>query len=846
MNFNLRRNSKIIIYNPTTRYKMVQCATISMRHRHFKKTSFTLLIRVRMLTENDHHSGKLLEEETINPFGERHNKTRDITGKAEGGHLIALMGASGGGKTTLLAAIGNRLKGQISGEVYLNGHLVTRSLMMKVSGFVPQNNIAFNTLTVNEHLLFMARMRMDSKISASSRKTWINSLVSELGLSTCADTVLSKISGGELKRLMLAIELLTDPPILLCDEPTTGLDSYNAQLMIQKLKSLAARGKIVICSVHQPSSEVFRFFDHLILLAEGRVAFQGTLSEAAEFFKRLGYMCPDSFNPADFYIKQLSVITDYEEECLKNIRKICTAFLQSDYSKALEKKPDTAPAELPMELSNYTKISHCNWLSQFYWLIWRSMKDSRRSYFGHALQIIMFLTTTTVVATFYQGVSPETQEGMQDFRGLLYLLSSEMFFYSAYSVLYTFPYEIPIFLRESNLYSSSAYYISKVIAAMPRTVIETAVFFGFIFILADFPVGGLVGYFMLLGPLLLISIGALAYGCMMSALFESYDLIATLTVAIDLLSMLMAGIFYNLRIQFHLLHHTAENVRGDNVKMLPVYKCESGELKNYNLDVLELCLSEIFNGKIIFLDVLQLNRHVMRCDLTNLRHLQTDTMESKITLFQVFIWWLCGVSTLAFFAQKCFWYHEALSLNLQLTVFDNSMSVRTCIYIRTKKSAFVYEAYTDKQVVFFSTLLLFSECSTLILKQSKVLTYLTSTKSSSITNDCKYAVCKCLAHMSDYFFRALPKRIAWLKYLSQFYYCNELLASLFWKHVDHISCPSNPDLPCLHNGEEVLDQYGFNPHNTMTDIIILFAFFVLLSMIGFIQIWRRSRKYSIY
>ncbi|XP_049811851.1 protein scarlet-like [Schistocerca nitens] len=564
----------------------------------------------------------------------------NVTGKAEGGQLIALMGASGGGKTTLLAAIGNRLKGQISGEVYLNGHLVTRSLMMKVSGFVPQNNIAFNTLTVNEHLLFMARMRMDSKISASSRKTWINSLVSELGLSTCADTVLSKISGGELKRLMLAIELLTDPPILLCDEPTTGLDSYNAQIMIQKLKSLAARGKIVICSVHQPSSEVFRFFDHLILLAEGRVAFQGTLSEAAEFFKRLGYMCPDSFNPADFYIKQLSVITDYEEECLKNIRKICTAFSQSDFSKALEKKPDTAPAEFPMELCNYTKISHCNWLSQFYWLIWRSMKDSRRSYFGHALQIIMFLTTTTVVATFYQGVSPETQEGMQDFRGLLYLLSSEMFFYSAYSVLYTFPYEIPIFLRESNLYSSSAYYISKVIAAMPRTVIETAVFFGFIFILADFPVGGLVGYFMLLGPLLLISIGALAYGCMMSALFESYDLIATLTVAIDLLSMLMAGIFNNLR--------------------------------------------------------------------------------------------------------------------------------------------------------------------------------------------------------------ALPKRIAWLKYLSQFYYCNELLASLFWKHVDHISCPNNPDLPCLHNGEEVLDQYGFNPHNTMTDIIVLFAFFVLLSMIGFIQIWRRSRKYSIY
>lgn len=94
------------------------------------------------------------------------------------------------------------------------------------------------------------------------------------------------ISGGERKRLALAAELLTDPSLLFCDEPTSGLDSFMSQNVIQMLKALAQTGRTVICTLHQPSSELFQMFDKICFIAEGRVAFLGDSSEANSFFER--------------------------------------------------------------------------------------------------------------------------------------------------------------------------------------------------------------------------------------------------------------------------------------------------------------------------------------------------------------------------------------------------------------------------------------------------------------------------------------------------------------------------------------------------------------------------------
>ncbi|XP_055388928.1 protein white-like [Condylostylus longicornis] len=111
------------------------------------------------------------------------------------------------------------------------------------------------------------------------------------------------ISGGERKRLNVASEVLTSPTILFADEPTTGLDSFMAESVVNVLKSMTASGRTVIATIHQPSSKIFELFQDLLLLSEGRLVYFGDRVGATEWFKRLGFPCPQYTNPADHIIK---------------------------------------------------------------------------------------------------------------------------------------------------------------------------------------------------------------------------------------------------------------------------------------------------------------------------------------------------------------------------------------------------------------------------------------------------------------------------------------------------------------------------------------------------------------
>lgn len=131
---------------------------------------------------------------------------------------------------------------------------------------------------------------------------------------------------------------MTDPPLLFCDEPTTGLDSFSAQNLVGMMKELASRGKTIICTIHQPSSRVFSMFDQLCLLAEGRTAYMGPTTDAINFFSQLGHICPELYNPADFYIRTLAVVPGQEAEGRSRIKAICDSFLISESGKKLDEE----------------------------------------------------------------------------------------------------------------------------------------------------------------------------------------------------------------------------------------------------------------------------------------------------------------------------------------------------------------------------------------------------------------------------------------------------------------------------------------------------------------------------
>jgi len=118
---------------------------------------------------------------------------------------------------------------------------------------------------------------------------------------------------------LIKIKILTDPYLLICDEPTSGLDSFMAFSVVQNLSYLAKRGKTVVCTIHQPSSDIFEMFDNLYLVVEGRTAFFGSPLQAKEFFESVNLVLPPNYNPADYYIKNLAIQV-FKEEGRKKIK----------------------------------------------------------------------------------------------------------------------------------------------------------------------------------------------------------------------------------------------------------------------------------------------------------------------------------------------------------------------------------------------------------------------------------------------------------------------------------------------------------------------------------------------
>ena len=182
-----------------------------------------------------------------------------VTGQARPGELLAILGASGAGKSTLLNTLAFRNLGglEVEGKRLANKKEVTTTSLTAVSGYVQQEELFINVLSVTEHLTFQSLVRMPKGLRRSERRERVEEVIKELGLARSADTRIGDLSGGEKRRLSVASELLTDPKLLFCDEPTSGLDSHMAASVVDLLLGLAAQGRTVICTIHQPSSQVF-------------------------------------------------------------------------------------------------------------------------------------------------------------------------------------------------------------------------------------------------------------------------------------------------------------------------------------------------------------------------------------------------------------------------------------------------------------------------------------------------------------------------------------------------------------------------------------------------------------
>ncbi|CAH1245185.1 ABCG1 [Branchiostoma lanceolatum] len=480
---------------------------------------------------------------------------RGVSGIAKSGTLLAIMGSSGAGKTTLLNTLTQRNCSQfdIEGAVKVNGQPWNRNIS-SMSAYIQQNDLFVEILTVREHLIFQASLRMDKHITRDNRMELVEEVINEMGLSKCADTRIGTpgrttgISGGERKRLAFASELLTNPSLMFCDEPTSGLDSSMTHNVVASLKQLAAKGRTVVCTIHQPPSEVFAMFDQILLLAEGRVAYMGPSQNAVAFFHSAGYDCPKNFNPADFYIYTLAIQPGYEEECKAKVKDICDRYQQSDHCTAINNQLHHADGHMGLGLlENRSGGSpyKASWWQQFVALMWRCSVNAIRQPKIFTARLVQALVISLLVGLVYLQTAYD-QKGIQDFNGVLFVMIIQNAMPAINAVVQTFPLELDIFKREhrNGMYRTDVYFICKVLAEMPISIILPLIYTSVVYWMVGlYP--GWKQYLIAVGVTVLAANVSTAFGYVISASTSSLQTAVTLANLPLVPLILFGGFFIN-------------------------------------------------------------------------------------------------------------------------------------------------------------------------------------------------------------------------------------------------------------------------------------------------------------
>ncbi|KAL9256350.1 ABC transporter G family member 22-like protein [Drosera capensis] len=496
-----------------------------------------------------------------------------ISGSVEPGEVLALMGPSGSGKTTLLNVLGGRLNHPTPGGLITYNDLPYSKFLKSRIGFVTQDDILFQHLTVRETLTYAAYLRLPKALTKKEKEKRALDVISELGLQRCQDTIIGGsfvrgVSGGERKRVSIGNEIIINPSLLLLDEPTSGLDSTTALRIIQMLQDIAEAGKTVITTIHQPSSRLFHKFDKLILLGKGSLLYYGKASDAMHYFSSIQCTPLIAMNPAEFLLdlangnmndvtipsaledKEQTGCTDHETAKGKPSPSLVHEYLVEAYETRLaEKEKKNIMMPIAMNEENQLKLNYgrrewgATWWEQYSILFWRGIKERKHDYFSW-LRISQVLIIAVILGLLWWQSTDKTADGLQDQIGLLFFFGVFWGFLPVMTSIFTFSQERAMLKKErsADMYRLSAYFLARTSSDLPLDLLLPILFIVIVYFMAGLRLNAGT-FFLTVLTVLLEIVAAQGFGLAIGASLMDVKK-ATTVASVTVMAFMLAGGFF--------------------------------------------------------------------------------------------------------------------------------------------------------------------------------------------------------------------------------------------------------------------------------------------------------------
>ncbi|KAJ3686419.1 hypothetical protein LUZ61_015583 [Rhynchospora tenuis] len=408
-----------------------------------------------------------------------------VTGAFQPGVLTALMGVSGAGKTTLMDVLaGRKTGGYIEGDVRISGYPKNQSTFARISGYCEQNDIHSPQVTVRESLIYSAFLRLPKEIDDEEKLKFVDEVMELVELDNLRDAIVglpgvTGLSTEQRKRLTIAVELVANPSIIFMDEPTSGLDARAAAIVMRTVRNTVDTGRTVVCTIHQPSIDIFDAFDQLLLLKRGgQVIFAGELGSHSrkmiQYFEAIPGVpkIEKNYNPAAWMLEASSIAAEVRLG-IDFAEYYKTSDLHRQVKALVEQlsvpDPITKDLYFPTKYAQSTMAQFRACLWKQWWTYWRSPD------YNLVRLVFTFFTALLLGSIFWRiGNRMESSNNLRTVIGAMYTAVMFVGINNCSTVQPVVAIERTVYYREraAGMYAALPYAIAQVVMEIPYVFVQ--------------------------------------------------------------------------------------------------------------------------------------------------------------------------------------------------------------------------------------------------------------------------------------------------------------------------------------------------------------------------------------